>query len=194
MDANPIMIVVLAIIALVAILAYLYFNNEQVRQAIDALGQTFMWIGQVAYASIVNAINIISTTLMAFWNYLVGLANLLVMQVTQTVTMVINGVLRFITWFTSLPGRVAAILTNTVSRAISFASSFAQKLINAAVGAVNGFASYIGQLPGKLKGELDQMLQMASTFIMDIANMLTGGAAGMVVGWITGSGESSPGY
>ena len=194
MDANPIMIVVLAIIALVAILAYLYFNNEQVRQAIDALGQTFMWIGQVAYASIVNAINIISTTLMNFWNYIVGLGTALITQVTQTVTMVINGVLRFITWFTSLPGRVAAILTNTVNRAISFATNFAQKLINAAVGAVNGFASYIGQLPGKLKGELDAMLQMASTFIMDIANMLTGGAAGMVVGWITGSGESSPGY
>ena len=194
MDANPIMLVVLAIIALVAILAYLYFNNEQVRQAIDALGQTFMWIGQIVYSSIVNAITVVSSTLMNFWNYLVQLGTLLVTQVTQTVTMVINGVLRFIAWFTSLPGRVAAILTNTISRAISFATNFAQRLINAAVGAVNGFAQYISQLPGKLKGELDQMLQMASNFMMEIANKLTGGAAGMVVGWITGSGESSPGY
>ena len=47
MDANPVMLVVLAIIALIAILGYLYFNNEQVRAAIDGLGQTFMWIAQI---------------------------------------------------------------------------------------------------------------------------------------------------
>lgn len=147
MDANPIMLVVLAIIALVAILAYLYFNNEQVRNAINALGQTFVWIGQVIYTSIMSAVN------------------------------------TAISWFNTLRNYV-----------VGFANNFINTLRNAAANAVNGFVSYITQLPGRLKGELDNMLQMAQSFMMDIANMMTGGAAGMVVGWITGSGEHSPGY
>jgi hypothetical protein len=147
MDANPIMLVVLAIIALVAILAYLYFNNEQVRNAINALGQTFVWIGQVIYTSIMSAVN------------------------------------TAISWFNTLRNYV-----------VGFANNFINTLRNASANAVNGFVSYITQLPGRLKGELDNMLQMAQSFMMDIANMMTGGAAGMVVGWITGSGEHSPGY
>lgn len=73
-------------------------------------------------------------------------------------------------------------------------TEFANNLINGARNAVNGFTSWISQLPGRLAEELNKMLAMASQFAMDIANALTGGAAGMVVGWITGSGEHSPGY
>lgn len=38
MAANPIYLVVIAVLALVAVLTYLYFNNEQVRNSINALG------------------------------------------------------------------------------------------------------------------------------------------------------------
>ena len=38
MAMNPIYLVIIAILALVAVLTYLYFNNEQVRNAINALG------------------------------------------------------------------------------------------------------------------------------------------------------------
>lgn len=55
MMANPVYLVVAAIIALVAILAYLYFNNEQVRQAIDGLGQALWGLGETIYGSLVGA-------------------------------------------------------------------------------------------------------------------------------------------
>lgn len=56
MSANPIVLVTLAIVALIAILGYLYFNNEQVRAAVDGLGQTLMGIGQTIYGYLVGAI------------------------------------------------------------------------------------------------------------------------------------------
>ena len=61
MDANPIMIVVLAIIALVAILFYLYNTNETVRGAID-------WL----WASLQSLGSYIMGGLMAAWNGLVS--------------------------------------------------------------------------------------------------------------------------
>jgi len=183
MDANPIGILIIAITALIAILAYLYFNNEQVRAAIDGLGQSLMIVGQLIWTTIVNAVQGLITWLQNLWN-----------TITNTVMYVVTGIAQVIVFLATLPVRISAILASALTHAVSFATNFVQDLINAAVGAVDGFASYISQLPDKLRGELDAMLQMASDFIMQIANMLTGGAAGMVVGWITGSGEHSPGY
>lgn len=54
MDANPIGIIVIAIVALIAVLGYLYYNNETVRVAIDALWKgiqdlaNWIWNGLIA--------------------------------------------------------------------------------------------------------------------------------------------------
>ena len=100
----------------------------------------------------------------------------------------------FVSWISQLPGRIGNYLNQLSTRALSFASNFVNNLKNGAVNAVNGFINEIKSLPGKLKEEFDAMLQMASDFVMQIADILTLGGASMVVGWLTGSGEHSPGF
>lgn len=63
MSMNPIALVIIAIVALIAILAYLYFNNEKVRNAVNALGQGILNFGKtivnVAQNAVSNFVNTI---------------------------------------------------------------------------------------------------------------------------------------
>lgn len=111
MDANPIMLVVLAIIALVAILGYLYFNNEMVRNAINALGQGFMWVAQVIYQAFITAIqsivasfqnflgivNGIKSTLLSFVNSIIGAFSSLGRTISGAFSLVKNAVISELT-------------------------------------------------------------------------------------------------
>ena len=56
MSMNPIVLVVTAIIALIAVLGYLYYTNEDVRNAIDGLGQALWGIGETIYGSLQGAL------------------------------------------------------------------------------------------------------------------------------------------
>ena len=63
MSANPIGLVIIAIVALIAVLGYLYFNNEQVRNAINALGQALIWIARVIVGTATNAVSNFTSTI-----------------------------------------------------------------------------------------------------------------------------------
>ena len=63
MNANPIGLLIIAIVALIAVLGYLYFNNEQVRAAVDALGQTFMQVAGSAISYFTSAVQAIPKAL-----------------------------------------------------------------------------------------------------------------------------------
>ena len=184
----------MAITALIAVLGYLYFNNEQVRAAVDGLGQSLMMFGQWVYNGAIYWLQQLQTTLMNLWNYIVTLGGLLPANVQMTGNQILDTIIRVLAFIATLPLQLGMIFVNILARALGFGDNFSQRMINGAVNAVNGFISWISTLPGRLAGELNKMLQMASNFAMQIANTLTGGAAGMVVGWITGSGEHSPGF
>lgn len=57
MSMNPIGLLIIAIVALIAILGYLYFNNEKVRAAVDALGQGIISFGQTIMNVASNAVS-----------------------------------------------------------------------------------------------------------------------------------------
>ena len=143
MNANPIMLVVMAIGALIAVLGYLYFNNEQVRAAIDGLGQTFMWVGQIIYDSFVNAINWIIGALQNFYNYVMTLGGLLPNGVNVTGNQIIDSILAFLVFFATLPIQIGVILLNTLAKVFGFKGNFVQSVVSAATNAVNGFANAI---------------------------------------------------
>lgn len=63
MSANPIGLVIIAIVALIAVLAYLYFNNEKVRNAINALGATLIKVGQIITGTATNAVRNFTSTI-----------------------------------------------------------------------------------------------------------------------------------
>ena len=216
MSMNPIVLVVLALIALAAALIWAYQNVDWFREMVDNawasvvqftswltgmltdglnnLALTFMNVGQIMYNSIVNAVNWIMGALQNLWNYIVTLGGLLPANVSITGNQIVDTIIRVLAFIATLPLQLEIIFINAIAKALGFGDNFVQSMIDAGMNAVNGFVSWITQLPGKLAEELNAMLAMAQQFIMDIANLLTGGAAGMVVGWITGSGEHSPGY
>ena len=143
MNMNPIMLVVMAIGALIAVLGYLYFNNEQVRAAIDGLGQTFIQIGQIIYTAVVGAINWIISSLQGLWNYIMSLPSQILMWLTIIYNIILFNVLQALAFIGSIPGRVASYLNNVINTVFAWAGNFVNSIRNAAMNAVNGFSNAI---------------------------------------------------
>ena len=70
LDANPVMLVVLAIAALIAILFYLYNTNEDVRNAIDGLFAILQQVGGWLMSNLVPALQFVWDCLVNLWNIL----------------------------------------------------------------------------------------------------------------------------
>lgn len=158
MSMNPIGILILAITGLIAVLGYLYFNNEQVRGAIDGLGQSLMGIATVIWDSLVGAWNTLTGALQGFWDYVVGLGQGITNAVGLTSNNVVSGIMGFLAWWFTLPAQIGITFVNIIAQALGFGNNFVQNLVNAGSRAVSNFMSYITSLPGKLASELQNML------------------------------------
>lgn len=178
------MLVAIAIgIALGLLFIYLYENVDWFREGVDNLVATLQWLGQVIYSSVMGSLQWLSDEFKKFTEQL-GLNTADWKQ----------AVLGFLLFFPQLPARIGELLVNAIAKALGFKGNFTQTLKDAATNSVNNFIGYIKSLPGRLWEELQKMLDMARNFAMEIANILTFGGAGMVIGWMTGSGEHSPGF
>ncbi|WP_407374152.1 hypothetical protein [Methanobrevibacter sp.] len=203
MSANPIGILIIAIVALIAILGYLYFNNEQVRAAIDGLGQTFMMVGQIIYNSLVNAVNIVITTLQGLWNYIVTLGGLLPQSVNITGNQIIDGILAVMMFIATLPAQLAMIFVNIIAQALGFGNNFTQTLINGAINAVSGFIgriqSGVSQFTSAINGirtALQSCLDWAYNMVMShplVQALQWLGSQAASAFSILGLGQGSPG-
>lgn len=216
MSMNPIMLVVIALMALVAGLVWAYNNVDWFREmvnnawlvlqevgayivgsfldAVQNLGNAFNTAGQLIQSAIQNAVDFVIGALTNLWNYTMTLGGLIPQNAQITGNSVIDSVLKVLAFMWTLPAQISMVFINIIAKALGFGDNFSQNMIKGAVNAVNGFMSSISTLPSKLWGELSEMLSMAQNFAMQIADILTFGGASMVMGWITGSGESSPGF
>jgi len=183
MSMNPIMLVVLALAALTAGLILAYQHIDWFRQMVDGAWQKLTQMATNIRDNVSPAFDTLKGKVSDFTSHL-GVEK----------DSWINHILTFVASAWYLPLKMGEIFLNTIGKATGFGDNFGTKLKNGAKNAVTGFMDWIRTLPGKLQEELNKMLDMAGQFAMDIANKLTGGAAGMVVGWVTGSGEHSPGY
>ena len=193
MDANPIMLVVLAIIALVAILGYLYFNNEQVRAAIDGLGQTFMWVGQIMYTSIINAVNWIIGALQNLWNYVITLGGLLPENVSITGNSIIDTILRVLAFIVTLPAQIGMVFINIIARTLGFGDNFVQNMIRAGSRAVSNFIGRIAQLPSEVMKEFNEIINNALNFAGQIGQILWQAGINAITGFLNALDRHSPG-
>lgn len=193
MDANPIMLVVLAIIALVAILGYLYFNNEQVRAAIDGLGQTFMWVGQIMYTSIINAVNWIIGALQNLWTYVITLGGLLPENVSITGNSIVDTILRVLAFILTLPIQIGMVFVNIIARTLGFGNNFVQNMIRAGSNAVTNFFSYIAQIPGRLGTELGNALNKVNEWAASLPQKFWDAGVNAVKQFLSALGIASPG-
>lgn len=178
------MLVAIAIgIALGLAIWYLYENVDWFREGVDNL-----------ILGLSNLVNYISSSVMGTFNWLSSLFTEFTSQLGLNTNDWTQAILGFILFFPQLPLRIGQLLLDAIMKAAGFGDDFTNTMINGAINTVNGFISYITSLPGKLKQELDSMLAMAGDFALQIADILSFGGASMVYGWITGSGEHSPGF
>ena len=193
MSANPIMLVVIAIVALIAILAYLYFNNEQVRESINNLGQSLLSLGQWIYNGVIGALETVKNALIGFVQYIIGFGVNLLVNIGLTITNIINRIIGFLVWWYTLPSKIAITFINIIARALGFGSNFVQRITSAGSRAVNNFLSYIRQLPGKLAGELNNMLSIVGRWAATLPQKFWDAGVNAVKNFLNALGIHSPG-
>lgn len=193
MSANPIMLVVIAIVALIAILTYLYFNNEQVRESINNLGQSLLGLGQWIYTGLIGALETVKNALIGFVQYIIGFGVNLIGNIGLTITNIINRIIGFLVWWYTLPSKIAITFINIIARALGFGNNFVQRITSAGSRAVNNFLSYIRQLPGKLAGELNNMLSLVGRWAATLPQKFWEAGVNAVKNFLNALGIHSPG-
>ena len=191
---NPIFLVVAAVVALIAVLGYLYFNNEQVRAAVDGLGQSLMMLGSWVYNGAIYWLEQLRITLMNLWNYIFTLGGLLPANVNLTGNQITNTILRVLLFIATLPMQLNMIFINIIAKALGFGDNFAQRMINGAVNAVNGFINKIRQLPGMIQTEFARIEGIVSNFVTSLPQRVWDLGASIVDALKSALGIGSPGH
>ena len=193
MDANPVMLVVLAIVALIAVLGYLYFNNEQVRQAIDALGQTFIYVGQIIYSATLNFVNWVIASLQNLYNYIMTLGGFLQSNISITGNNIIDTVLGVMIFIATLPYQLEVIFVNMIAKTLGFGDNFVQNMVAAGFNAVNNFKNQISGLSSYLINELNQMLSYVGQWASSLPSKFWEAGVNAVKNFLSALGIASPG-
>ena len=183
MALNPIVLVVAAIVALIAILVYLYYTNEDVRNAVNGL-----------WDAMVNAWNTITSTVMAAVQGVITYLQNLYINIVATGQNIWNNILSVLSFIASVPGRVGTYLSNIISRVASFASNVISRFRTAATNAVNSFITGIASLPGRVYNELQKTLSRVMEWGSQIVSRLGSIAQQAWQAFIRGLGIGSPGY
>lgn len=171
--ASPILIIVALILILIGVLAYLYFNNEQVRQAIDWLGQTIMQVAQIIWNTLVNAINTVISALQGFWSYLTNLGSNILGQVGITSDGILSTIVGFLAWWYTLPMQIGMVLIDIIGQALGFGDNFSQTLIEGVTNAVTGFIEWITQLPTAIEENLSQVVESTVNWLTSLWQSIT---------------------
>ena len=151
MEMNPIYLVVIAIVALIAVLIYLYKNNEQVRNAINALGDYLKGAFIAAWDAVRGAIDWVVSSLQNAWNVLTGFFGGLRGTVSDSVSGIgdtINNAL----------GTVGQIIWNAITGYLDFCAQFRAQVIQIILGIFTNLVSTITTA-------FTQAQQVASTMV-----------------------------
>lgn len=191
--ANPITWLVIAIIALIVVLGYLYFNNEQVRNAINGLGEAFVNAGQIIYNSVINFVNWVINSLQSLYTYIMTFGGLLQSNISITGNNIVDSVLGVMIFIATLPYQLAIIFTNMIAKTLGFGNNFVQRMVSAGVNSVSQFMSQISSLPGRFIGELNQMLSYVGQWAATLPAKFWEAGVNAVKNFLNALGIHSPG-
>ena len=223
MSMNPIILVVTAIIALIAVLGYLYYTNEDVRNAIDGLGQALWGIGETIYGSLQGALEWLQgawqntvdwlTTgaqtisdsltgaldwLSESWNNVVNLFNTYAPLVAQVLFIMATGgvgaIVLLVGQFMGMPTQVGAALQNVITRVTGFVGNLVNNFVNGARNAVNNFMNQIRSLPGQFVAELNRMLSAVDRWAATLPQKFWQAGVNAVKNFLNALGIHSPGF
>ena len=160
--ANPIGIVIIAIGALVAALIYLYNNNEQVREAIQAAWQAISgFLGPI--------LDGICGAMAAAWEFIRGTVENALTVAQATVMVAVMAIKEFME-FAGVREKVAAVF-NAAKGAVSGAMNAARTLVRGAVSAIKGFMRFTGlagpvkAVFGAVKGVINSVMSAARAVV-----------------------------
>ena len=215
MDANPIVLVVLALVALAAALIWAYQNVDWFREmvnnlwaglqqlasmiwdnlcgALQWLGQIFAGTGQIMQDTITNAVNWIISALQGLWTYIITLGGLLPENVSITGNQIIDTILRVVMFLLTLPMQIGMIFTNIIAKTLGFGDNFVQNMIRAGSESVSNFMSWISSLPGKLAAELNNMLSAVNEWAATLPQKFWEAGVNAVKNFLSALGIASPG-
>ena len=182
MLSNPITWLVVAIIVLIGVLIWAYYNCEDFRNAVNSLGEGFIWLCGVIYESIMGAIEWAISEFQKFTDS-IGLNS----------KDWIQAVLGFILFLPQLPTRLGAVFVDAIARALGFKGSLTETLHNAGINAVNWFANGISNLSSALWDELQGMLNDAQNFVGQIGQILWNAGVNAINSFLNGLQRHSPG-
>lgn len=191
--ASPILIIVGLVLILIGVLIYLYMTNENVRNTINGLGQTFIEIGQMIYNAMMNAVNTVISYLNQLWNYIVGIGQWILSSVGITGNSIMASVLGFIVFMATLPLQLGVILTNAIARLLGFKGNFVQTLLSTAVNGVKNFVGNIGGMANKLRTELQNMLSVIGEWAKTLPDKFWQAGVNAVKQFLSALGINSPG-
>ena len=193
MDANPIGILILAIGALVAILGYLYFNNEQVRAAIDGLGQSFVALGQWIYSGAIYWLGELQNTLTGLWEFLTSIGELISGTIIGAlesfgqsllfVGQLIWGTL--ITAITTLQSYIMTLWATIVSTA-SMIWSTVVSTITQIWASIMSFIGFFASLPATVASTLMNIISRVLSFAGQLASNMMNAARNAVSNFASG--------
>lgn len=183
MDANPIVIVVLALIALAAAAIWAYQNVDWFRAMVDN-----------AFGSLVQLAQQIISAVMPAIQWLANLFQQFTAQIGLNTNDWTQAILAFILFIPTLPMQVGIALANALAHAFGFQGNFVQSMISAASNAVSGFVSYITQLPDIVMGEFNRVLGLVNDFINSLPSRVWDMGAAIIDALKKSLGIGSPGY
>lgn len=142
MNANPFVLIATLIAALVAALITLWTTNEGFRNAV------------------INAWNAISSTASMVWGAIVNFF---------TVT-IPNAIQSMLTWFSQLPGNIAAFLSSVLSNVASWVGSMASNAVQAGSQFLNNVVNFLTQLPGRVASFLSSVISRVASWVGQMAS------------------------
>lgn len=94
----------------------------------------------------------------------------------------------------TLPMMIPVYLATIIANLLGFGDTFTTGLQEAASNGIGGFLEYLGQLPQKAWEEFNEILNRAGEFASQLPQIILTAGINLVTGWITGTGEHSPGF
>lgn len=198
--ANPIILVVVAIVALIAALIYLYYTNEDVRNAIDGF---LSWIGgawDTAVSSVMGTIEWLQSgwqSLTDGFNQVVDFFQTYAPLVAEALFVMSTGgigaIFLLLADMNGMPNQIGGILHSVIDNIISFAGNMINSFVQGASDAVNGFLNEISKAPGEFASELQEMVNKALDFAANLPGILWQAGVDAVTGFLDGLGRHSPG-
>ena len=112
-------------------------------------------------------------------------------QIPQWVNQASQGAIQA---FQGMLNGVSVVLNNIINNVINFGSRLVSTISNAARNAWNSFVNSIKGMWKHMAEEVDSILSQADRLLRELPGKLWNAAVNMVRGWLTGSGEGSPGF